>query len=146
MMCVEECGRHGIPTAVIHIARFTEPPTISQIGLDRARRLVDLAERNQVNQAFENLNDLKSLDFVFENIQSERLGFCYDRGHENCFHPAVDCLSRYGDKLKMCRPIAYLSLEADFNREHVKSRIYVDLTALEYLEPAYRKARDLISI
>lgn len=29
----------------------------------------------------------------------QRLGFCFDSGHENFNHPQADCLSRYGDKL-----------------------------------------------
>lgn len=29
----------------------------------------------------------------------DRLGFCYDSGHEQYKHPNADCLVRYGDKL-----------------------------------------------
>lgn len=32
-------------------------------------------------------------------IKSNRLGFCYDSGHENCYCKGADLLSLYGDKL-----------------------------------------------
>lgn len=34
-----------------------------------------------------------------KNIESDHLGFCYDSGHENCFHQDADCLSLYGNRL-----------------------------------------------
>ena len=45
------------------------------------------------------MNYLEHLDYIFQHIDSPRLGFCYDSGHENCKHPNADCLSRYGQRL-----------------------------------------------
>jgi sugar phosphate isomerase/epimerase len=39
------------------------------------------------------------IDNIFKNIKSDRLKFCYDSGHENCFTPGADFLAKYGDKL-----------------------------------------------
>lgn len=97
--CVTDCAKHNIPVAVCHLTRFSNPPEITQIGIERIKRLVDLTERKQVCLAFENLNYLQHLDCIFENIQSDYVGFCYDSGHENCFHKDADCLSRYGERL-----------------------------------------------
>lgn len=97
--CVDDCSRHGIPTVVIHITRLTSKPAVSQIGLGRMGRLLDWAEKRQVNLAIENMNDTEHLDYVFANLPSDRIGFCYDSGHEHCSHPDADCLSRYGNKL-----------------------------------------------
>lgn len=97
--CVNDCGQHDIPVAVVHITGFKNPPEISQIGMDRVKRLVDIAENKNIYLAFENLNFLQHLDYIFENIKSDYLGFCYDSGHENYFHPDADCLSRYGKRL-----------------------------------------------
>jgi len=52
-----------------------------------------------VNIALENLQKDEHLHFAFENIQSKRLGFCYDSGHENCYTKGTDLLSLYGNKL-----------------------------------------------
>jgi sugar phosphate isomerase/epimerase len=49
--------------------------------------------------ALENLRKPEYLDFLFDNIKSDKLKFCYDSGHNNCFTPEIDCLGKYGDKL-----------------------------------------------
>jgi sugar phosphate isomerase/epimerase len=96
---VDACRRHDIPTAVIHVSDFKSVPELSQVALDRFKRLVDSAEQNGVNLAFENLRFPEPLEFLFENIKSDRLGFCFDSGHENCFTPGYGFLEKYGDKL-----------------------------------------------
>lgn len=97
--CLSDCSRHGIPTAVVHITRLSTRPAFTQTGMDRVKRLVEHAERVQVNLAIENLNSIPHLDRIYAEIPSGRLGFCYDSGHENFNHPDADCLSRYGDRL-----------------------------------------------
>lgn len=99
MKCVEDCMIHEIPTMVVHITGFSDPPELTGIGLDRVKRLVDHAERKHVNLAFENLHYLQHLDYILKNFNSDRVGFCYDSGHENWNHPTANCLSKYGDKL-----------------------------------------------
>ena len=96
--CVRDCERHGIPTVVIHLTRFSTPPPLAEIGLERVRRLVRFAEDREINIAVENLSSPVHPDYIFQNISSERLGFCYDSGHEN-YRSGVDYLSRYGQKL-----------------------------------------------
>lgn len=97
--CIADCAEHGISTAVIHLSQSDTPPDPNQIGLDRIKRLVELAERKNVNIALENLRRLEHLDYILTNIQSPRLGFCYDSGHENCFTKGADLLAKYGSKL-----------------------------------------------
>jgi L-ribulose-5-phosphate 3-epimerase len=97
--CIDDCAQHDIRTAVVHITGFSDPPPLTQVGLNRIRKIVEIAERSNVFLAFENLNYLQHLDYAFGNLQSDHLGFCYDSGHENRFHPNVDCLSRYGHRL-----------------------------------------------
>ncbi|WP_371379712.1 sugar phosphate isomerase/epimerase family protein [Sporomusa aerivorans] len=97
--CIVACAEHAIPTAVVHVSRGDNPPPPSQIGLDRIKRLLETAERKNINIALENLRKPEFLDFIFSNIQSDRLGFCYDSGHENCYTPGADFLAKYGSKL-----------------------------------------------
>ena len=100
MDCVKDCTRYSIPTIVIHITGFSDPPDISQIGIDRVEKLVDLAEKEGINLAFENLNFLQHINYIFENFKSNRVKFCYDSGHENWNHPDANCLSKYGNRLE----------------------------------------------
>lgn len=46
--CVDDCSKHNIPVAVVHITGFSEPPEITQIGINRVKRLVDFAEYKKV--------------------------------------------------------------------------------------------------
>jgi sugar phosphate isomerase/epimerase len=170
--CVDECKLHSIPVAVIHLTGFNEVAPITELGLDRIKRLVDHAQTQEVNLAFENLSSLDHLEYVFNNVSSSRVGFCFDSGHENCNHPNADCLSKYshrlfavhladnyGDsdthllpydgtvdwkalkkKLDNCQSLDCFTLEADFNPKHVRSAIYRDLSADEFLALAYERA------
>jgi len=97
--CARICGLHEIPTMVVHCTRSVELPEITGIGLERIRKLVEFCEKSNVNIAFENIKDFRHLEYIFSNIKSERLGFCFDSGHENYAHSAVDCLEKYGEKL-----------------------------------------------
>lgn len=97
--CIDDCERFHIPTAVIHGTYGDTAPSYNQIGFDRIKRLVEVAERKGVNLALENLRQPGALDYIFSKIQSDRLGFCYDSGHENCFTKGTDFLSQYGSKL-----------------------------------------------
>ena len=97
--CIIDCSQHNIPTVVIHLTSRDTPPPPTLIGLDRIKYLVELAEQKEVNIALENLRKPEYLQFVFSNIQSNKLGFCYDSGHENCYSKGTDLLGIYGDKL-----------------------------------------------
>lgn len=97
--CIEESAVHQIPTVVMHLSQGDQPQKPNQTGLDRIKRLVELAERKNINIALENLRRLDYLHFVFDHIQSGRLGFCYDAGHEHCYTRDADLLTRYGSRL-----------------------------------------------
>jgi len=99
LLNIDDCRKHEIPTAVMHVTSGENPPPYNQLGLDRFKRLIEKAEKNGVTIALENVHTLEHLDFIFDNIKSDRLKFCYDSGHEHCFTPGKDCLSKYGHRL-----------------------------------------------
>ena len=96
---INDCASHDIPTAVMHITRGYEPPPMTTKGVDRIKMLVELAEKRNVNIALENLRKPEYLDFMLSGIDSGRLGFCYDSGHENCYTKGEDYLPQYGSRL-----------------------------------------------
>ncbi|MDD4496000.1 MAG: sugar phosphate isomerase/epimerase [Eubacteriales bacterium] len=103
--CIDECAAHGIQTVVMHPENKSGTETVDlaqdfSIGLDRMKRLVDMAERLDMSIAVENMSRPEYLDMIFKNIQSDKLGFCFDSGHRNVFTPKVDLLALYGHKLK----------------------------------------------
>ena len=97
--CIKDCKIHNISTAVIHLTSFKENVTVTDIGLKRVGKIIDVAEKNQIKLAFENITTLEHLNAVFNNFSSSNIGFCWDSGHENWNHPDQDCLALYGNKL-----------------------------------------------
>jgi sugar phosphate isomerase/epimerase len=96
---INDCKTYGIPIAVMHVSGGDNPPPYGQLGLDRFKRLVERAEENNIIIALENLRKPEYLDFLFNNIESDKLKFCYDSGHENYYTPNIDYLTKYGEKL-----------------------------------------------
>jgi sugar phosphate isomerase/epimerase len=142
--------------------------------LNRIKRLIEKAERNNVNIAIENVRHPEYLDYVFDNIQSDRLKFCYDSGHENCFTKGINYLEKYGDKLGAMhlhdnngiKDEHLLPFEGNINWETVISQIkwigytgslafeidsqYIDVskkyTAKEYLAEAAKRGKQLMEL
>lgn len=99
LTCIEDCANFNIPTAVIHMTSGDKLPELNQIGYKRISQLVELAEKKDINIALENLRHPEYLEQIFSMVQSNRLGFCYDSGHENCYANGQMLLDLYGEKL-----------------------------------------------
>jgi len=96
---IDDCKIHEIPTAVVHIIDGYNPPPYNQLGLDRFKRIIDKAEKRNINIALENLTKPEYLEYIYKNIKSSKLKFCYDSGHENCLTPNYNHLDKYSEKL-----------------------------------------------
>jgi len=99
LQCVTDCAEFEIPTMVMHLSSGDEPPPFNALGLDRVKRIVEKAERKNVNIALENLRRTEYLHYALENIHSTRLGFCYDSGHHHCRTPGDELPQKYGSRL-----------------------------------------------
>jgi len=100
---IKDCANYGIPTMVMHPEqkkgiKVSRPPREFTVGLERLKRIVDAAERLDVNLAIENMCRPEYLNCIFSSIDSKRLGFCFDSGHWNVFMPDIDLLNLYGDR------------------------------------------------
>ena len=95
---IKECAQCGIGTVVFHITTSKIAPMYNEAGLDRIKRIVDQAEKYNVKIAFENLRMPKHLDYVISNIHSDKVGICFDSGHNNYCYPADNILRKYSDK------------------------------------------------
>ncbi|MCL2321188.1 MAG: sugar phosphate isomerase/epimerase [Oscillospiraceae bacterium] len=96
---VDDCYNNEIETMVLHLTDRGNQPEPNDLGVDRLKRIVDLAERRGVNIAIENLRKSEYLSFVFDKINSNKLKFCYDSGHENIFSKNGYLLDKFGNKL-----------------------------------------------
>ena len=97
--CIVDCNTYGIPTLVIHPTNGKTPLPVSNIGIDRLKRIIDKAESLNINIALENMESPQYIEYIFSKVQSNRLGFCFDSRHHNLYSPDLDLLSLYGDKL-----------------------------------------------
>ena len=80
-----ECGKFGIPRAVWHVSSGNNYPPISQLGMDRVARLIEVAENANVDICLENQRFFHFIDYIYAHLDCPRLKFCYDSGHEACF-------------------------------------------------------------
>ena len=120
---IADCGQYDIPAAVVHPSFGSAPPPPNKVGLDRVKRLVELGERVGVDIAFENLRRPDELDCIFGNIESSRLKFCYDSGHEY----VVDRSNRF---VELCEragvDITFENLHKPDYFDSILSRIGID--------------------
>lgn len=96
---IKDCFLYGIPTLVMHSVNRTAAFPPNKIGIERFQKIMETAEKFDINIALENQGSPEYLAFVFKNIQSCKLGFCFDSGHANCYSPELDLLELYGRKL-----------------------------------------------
>lgn len=94
-----ECGKFGIPRAVWHVSSGNNYPPISQIGLDRVARLIEVADKANVDICLENQRFFHFIDYIYAKLDCPRLKFCYDSGHEACFSQTKVALPKYRDRL-----------------------------------------------
>ena len=100
MGLIAEAGVYGVPTLVVHLTRSTTPPPLSTIGLSRFLRLCAVAERANVTLAFENLRAPQRLYDVMEKIDSDRIGVCFDAGHNHVFCPERRICRDFASRIK----------------------------------------------
>lgn len=65
----------------MHLTSGTKAPKYNEMGLNRIREIIKFAKKVNVKIAFENLKVKGTLEYIFENIQDEDVGICYDAGH-----------------------------------------------------------------
>ncbi|WP_220376676.1 MULTISPECIES: sugar phosphate isomerase/epimerase [unclassified Paenibacillus] len=97
LQCVADCAEIEIPTMVVHLPNENHPYNV--LGLDRVKRIAEKAEQLGVNVAMENLWNFTNLSYVLEQVDSLRIGFCYDSGHHYRHYPSDDLLTMYGSRL-----------------------------------------------
>ena len=94
-----ECGRFDIPRVVLHVSSGNDYPPISEIGMDRMARLIEIADKADVDICLENQRFFHFIDYIYVKLDCPRLKFCFDSGHEACFSQTKLALPKYRHKL-----------------------------------------------
>lgn len=81
---IHYCGKHAIPNLVIHLtaSKGDQPESHNGHGLLIMKDLVKSAEDAGVAIAIENTQKPEFVDFIFSEISSPFLRFCYDTSHD----------------------------------------------------------------
>lgn len=101
---IDVCSKYQIPIAIIH-PNAGNPNSkavgVNEQGLKSILEIVNYANERNVKLALENVDEdsLEYLDYIFNNIQKEHLGFCYDTGHHNLYYPNLDIVGKYADRV-----------------------------------------------
>ncbi|MCR5809294.1 MAG: sugar phosphate isomerase/epimerase [Clostridiales bacterium] len=100
MGLVAEAGVYGVPTLVVHLTRTSEPPASNELGFSRFMRLVEVAERANVDLAFENLKVVSRLYEMMARSDSSRVGVCFDAGHNHYVCPGTRICRDFAPRIK----------------------------------------------
>ena len=94
------CAQLEIPILVVHPWNSVDYSFHEDsLHFEHFDQLVDHAERLGICIAFENLEGPEFLAALMNRYSN--VGFCWDSGHELCYAPGWDFLSRFGDRLVM---------------------------------------------
>ena len=96
---LQKCGKFEVPRTVWHVSAGNGYPPISQLGIDRIARLIEVAEKNNVDICLENQRFFHFIDYIYAKLDCPRLKFCYDSGHEACFSQTKLALPKYRSRL-----------------------------------------------
>ncbi len=96
--CIEACYEYEVKKLVMHVTYGHNPPPYSQTGVDNIKRLLEHAEKYNVDLAYENVRETNYLEHLFEDINSDRLKLCYDSGHANCY-AMTSVFEKYPEKI-----------------------------------------------
>ncbi|MBR0134948.1 MAG: sugar phosphate isomerase/epimerase [Clostridia bacterium] len=84
---ITEAGVYGVPTLVVHLTRTSAPPPFNETGFSRFMRMAEAAEKAGVTLAFENLKVVDRLYEFISKAASDRIGVCFDAGHNHYVCP-----------------------------------------------------------
>ena len=95
--CAETVGRLGVDKMILQAA-LELPPSVSQCGLDRFRRLAEFAKERGVRLCFENRKSISHLEVLLAVLEPYH-GFCWNVAHNAGYTPQIDYLGKYADRL-----------------------------------------------
>lgn len=93
------CKNNGIDLVTIHPTFKYEKQDLSEIGINRIKRLIKHAESNGVKVAFENVELDGYLEYILDNIDSNNLGICFDVGHCHLFYDGKFGVDKFKNKV-----------------------------------------------
>lgn len=100
---LDDCQAWNVPIMVVHAwVGFEYEFDSSKLYFQNFDELVAKAEEYGMTIAVENVEGEESLFALMERYKdNDKVGFCWDSGHEMCYNRSQDLLAKYGDCLVM---------------------------------------------
>jgi len=95
---IDGCAEIGVGKCVMHVTVGSSAPPVSEIGMERFRRMCNYGHKKNVRLAFENLEPLPHIDSVM-TLADGFHGFLWDCGHNLCYTPHIDMPAKFGASL-----------------------------------------------
>lgn len=96
---LKECIKLNIPYMVLHASKGNDSPSITEIGIEKLKDLINKYKDSNVYLCFENVRDNKNLDAIM-NLNMNNIGMCYDMGHAYCYGDEYELIEKYNDLIK----------------------------------------------
>lgn len=95
---IQKIKDYNIKNFVVHVCGDDQCKT-NEYGIMRLKKILKICEEINMNLCIENLFLANQLNYIYENIKSKNLKFCYDSGHENFLTPNANLASRFSEFL-----------------------------------------------
>lgn len=89
---IKECEKLNIAYLVAHASKGNEPPEISNIQLEKLKKLTQ--KHPKVCVCFENVRVNNNLDKIL-NLKLDNVKFCFDLGHAHCYGNKKELFEKY---------------------------------------------------
>ena len=98
---LNDCITYKVPVAVVHSWEDNDNSEPYEEGFKPYDEIVDYATKNGICIAFENIEkpDIYLDALLKRYADNDKVGFCWDSGHEMAFTPGQNLLEKYGDRL-----------------------------------------------
>ncbi len=96
---IKECKENGIDLVIMHLQSKNDSPPYNDLGILRLKKIISYAKSLDIKIAFENTRMKGYLEYVFEKIDSDNIGICFDSGHYHAFFNDDFDFNKFKDKI-----------------------------------------------
>ena len=81
---VEFAHKYNVKKVVMHTTGGFRPTQFGEKGLRNIEKILNYCKNKKIFLCLENLRLMEPLYYIFDNLKSPFLKFCFDSGHANC--------------------------------------------------------------
>lgn len=90
---------NNIDLVILHMIRRLKLDKNNKYFINNIKEIIEYAEELKIKIAFENTKVYGVLEYIFDNINSDYIGVCYDFGHDHAFFNDEFDFDRFKNKI-----------------------------------------------